>query len=238
MLAVIGGSGFLGLGKTIEKLDIVTPYGLASVNKVKILDEELYFLPRHGETHSIPPHMINYKANISALRKLGVSAVFATYASGIISKYKPGDLVLLEDFIGLDTPITFYDDFSSGIKHMDFTEPFDRRLKLRVLEIADSEKIKIKEGGIIVTTCGPRFETRAEIAALKKMGANLVNMTCGYEATLIREAEIPFAALAIGTNYACGISKKKLSHEEVTTGMEKAKGKIDGIIGGLLELVS
>lgn len=238
MLAIIGGSGFLDLGSIIKKQKVKTPYGIATVERVKILDQELYFIPRHGKKHQIPPHKINYKANIAALKKLGARAVFATYSSGIISKYKLGDLILLKDFIGLDTPITFYDDFTPGIKHMDFSNPFDPDLSNAVLEVASSEKIRMMKGGIIATTRGPRFETKAEVAALRRMGANLVNMTSAYEATLINEAEIPFAAVAIGTNYACGITKKPVSSEEVIERMEKAKGKIDGLLGGLLEMVS
>jgi len=226
------------LGRVLERLDVVTPYGLATVNHVRILDEELYFIPRHGERHDLPPHMINYKANIYALKKLGTKAIFATYACGAISKYKPGDLVMPDDFISFGPAVTFYDDFSAGIKHVDFTEPFDFRLCRRVMEIASAEKIPIKQGGVIATTSGPRYETRAEVAALERMGANLVSMTSGYEITLAHELEIPLAALAIITNHAAGKAKGPLRHEEFLTITEKAKDKIDGIVGGLLEEVS
>lgn len=236
-MAVIGGTGYLGLGKIVERLDVVTPYGLAAVNHVKVLDEELFFIPRHGERYEIPPHMINYRANIYALKKLGASAIFATYACGSMGKHKPGELVILRDMIAFSAPVTFFDDFSGGIKHVDFTEPFDRVLCNRVLEIAGTDKIKLKDGGIIATTRGPRYETRAEVKALKLMGADLVNMTSGYEAALAHELEIPFAGLGIVTNYACGMAKGPLRHEEFLAMAENAKGKIDGIIGGLLEVV-
>ncbi len=237
MLAVIGGSGFLGLGKITEKIDVVTPYGVASVDHVRILKEELYFVPRHGSSHSIPPHKVNYRANVFALKKLGASAILGTYACGVISKYKPGDLIMVRDFIGFNTPVTFYDDFSSGARHFDFSMPFDSELCDSVLEIASAEKIKIKDGGIVATTVGPRYETKTEVSAIKKMGANLVSMTHAYEATLVNELEIPYVSLAIGTNFACGVSRKPLRHEEVIAQSEKAKGKIEAIIGGLLEVV-
>lgn len=236
MLAIIGGSGFYHLGKEIDRIPVVTPYGNTEVVHARLHGkEEILFIPRHGASHSIPPHRVNYRANIYALKKLDASAVFAAYASGVISKYKPGELILLDDFIGFDAPATFFDDFSSGIKHIDFTEPFDSALQDNVLEIAAALRIKIKKGGIIATTRGPRFETRAEIKALRQMGANLVNMTSAYEISLLREMEIPFAAIAVATNYACGVSKRRLSAAGAIAQMNKAK--IDQIINELVEYI-
>lgn len=238
MLGIIGGSGFYYLGSEMDKVPVITPYGNVEVIKTKLHSkDDVLFIPRHGEAHAIPPHKVNYRANIYALNKLDASAVFATYASGIISDYKHGDLVMLEDFIGFDTPITFFDDFSGGMKHMDFTQPFDKNLKNAVLEVAGALKIKIKKGGIIATTPGPRFETKAEIRALHRLGANLVSMTHAYEATLLHELEIPYAAIAVATNYACGVSKKRLSTEEVIEQMDKTKTKFNLIINGLVDYV-
>jgi len=237
MLGIIGGSGFYKLGKKVEEIDVITPYGPVLVNKVKVLRKNVYFIPRHGKNHFVPPHKVNYKANVYALKKLGIKAAFSTYSSGILSKYKPGDLILLDDFIGLYTPITFFDDFSSGIKHHDFTEAFDKEMKNAVLESAFATKVKLKKGGVIVTTPGSRFETKAEVKFLKKTGANLVNMTSAYEITLMKEAEIPFAAIAIGTNFGCGIKKKPLSYEEVIEVMAKSNKKIIGIVSKLVEHV-
>jgi 5'-methylthioadenosine phosphorylase len=237
MLAVIGGTGYLGPGKVVERIDVVTPYGLATVDRVKVLDEELFFIPRHWERHELPPHIVNYRANIYALKKVGAKAIFATYACGAISKYKPGNLVLLKDFISFGAPMTFFDDFSGGIKHVDFSEPYDRILCNRVRETSSANRVKLAEGGVIATTSGPRYETRAEIAALKTMGANLVSMTAGHEAALAHELEFPLAGIGIVTNYACGVSKGPLKHEELLSMAEEAKGKIDSIVGGLLEEV-
>lgn len=237
MLGIIGGSGFYNLGKKIETEDVITPYGHAEVQRAKLARKEVLFIARHGKGHTIPPHKINYKANLYALKKLGVTVLFATYASGIISKYKPGDMILVEDFIGLSTPITFFDDFTGGIKHIDFTDPFGKRWQQAVLRTAAIQKIKLKKGGIVATTYGPRYETKAEVKALKKLGANLINMTNAYETTLAHELEIPLAAIAIGTNYAAGIKKKALSSEEVLAGMSKAKPKINAIVQGLMKHV-
>lgn len=237
MLAVIGGSGFYSLGRKIKDVKVTTPYGKAVLSKISFLDEELIFLPRHGKNHTIPPHKINYRANIAALEKIGVTGVLAFYSCGIISKYKPGDIILIDDFIGLWTPATFYDDFSGGIKHVDFTRPFSSEMNDIIKEVAAINKLKLKKGGIVAATPGPRFETKSEVKVLKKLGANLVNMTCGYEMSLLGESEIDSAAIAVASNYAAGISKKPLSAEETLGVMKDAKGKLHTLIEGFLKEV-
>ena len=237
MLGIIGGSGFYFIRGESKSVSVKTPYGSVNVQKARIAGKDVVFIPRHGKGHNLPPHKVNYRANVYAMKKLGVSAVLGIYASGIISKFKPGDLILLDDFIGLWTPATFFDDFSGGIKHTDFSQPYDRELQNLLLAIAKANRIGLRKGGIIATAVGPRFETKTEITALKGMGANLVSMTHAYEATLIGELEMPYVALAVGTNYACGISRKRLSTEEVLEHMEKAKGRIIALINGMLKEV-
>jgi len=235
MLGIIGGSGFYSLGKKLAETDVLTPYGTAKLQMVKLLGEKMVFIPRHGEKHTLPPHSINYRANIAALKKAGVTGVIAVYASGVISKYKPGDLVLIDDFIGLWSPATFYDDFGAGIKHTDFTKPYSGEMNEKLQEIAGVNRIALKTGGIVACTRGPRFETRSEVKMLGKMGANLVNMTVGYETALLGEAEIDCAAIAVGTNYAAGISKKPLSAEETLEAMRRAYGKLVTLVGDFAE---
>ncbi|MBU0531901.1 MTAP family purine nucleoside phosphorylase [Candidatus Micrarchaeota archaeon] len=235
MLAVIGGTGFYSLGKEIESRDIVTPYGVATLHMVSIAGTNIVFIPRHGKGHTVAPHKVNYRANIAALEKIGVTGVLSFYASGIISKYKPGDLILIDDFIGLWTPATFYDDFSAGMKHVDFTKPFSDEMKKILQEVAAVNKLKLKKAGIMAATRGPRFETRAEIKFLKKTGANLVNMTAGYEMALLGESEIDFAAIAVASNYAAGISKKPLTAEETLEVMAKSNGKLLTLVQGFVK---
>ncbi len=233
MLAIIGGSGFYQLGKKIEDIDVTTPYGITAFERVKLFKKEIVFLARHGKDHRYPPHMVNYRANIYALKKIGATAAFATHACGILSKYTPGDIVMLTDFIGLGTPITFYDDFSAGMRHTDFTEPYNKELQDTIFACARYNKIPIKKDGIVVTTTGPRYETKAEVRHLKKTGANLVSMTASYEATLMKEMEIPFAAIAICTNKATGLQKKQLNQEEILEVMSKTKLKISTLVNEL-----
>jgi 5'-methylthioadenosine phosphorylase len=235
MLGVIGGSGFYSLGKKLAETDVLTPYGTAKLQMVSLLGEKMVFIPRHGVKHTLPPHKINYRANIAALKKANVTGVISIYASGVIAKYKPGDLILVDDFIGLWSPATFYDDFNAGIKHTDFTIPCSAEMRKDLQEVAGVSKIALKTGGIIACTHGPRFETRAEVKLLKKVGANLVNMTAGYELALLGEAEIDCAAIAVGTNYAAGISKKPLSAEETLDVMDKAHSKLVSLIGNFAQ---
>ncbi|MBU0586511.1 MTAP family purine nucleoside phosphorylase [Candidatus Micrarchaeota archaeon] len=236
MLGIIGGSGIYSIGK-FEEQDINTPYGFAQVYLGKIGKRECAFIPRHGKNHFLPSYKINYRANIWALKDLGVEGTIATYACGAISKYKPGDFVAAEDFIGFNSPISFYENFRAGIKHADASEPFSKDLNANLVVAGKPLGIKMKKGGIIAVTQGPRYETRAEIKALKRMGANLVNMSCGYEAALLLEAEIPLAGLCIVTNYAAGISKKALSHDEVVNMMSKKTREVNGIIMAFAELL-
>jgi 5'-methylthioadenosine phosphorylase len=235
MLAVIAGTGVYSLGRKIEDRDVVTPHGIATLEIVKLLGEEVVFLPRHGRNHQTPPHMINYCANIAALEKIGVRGVLSFYSAGIISNYRPGDLVLVDDFIGLWTPATFYDDFSAGMKHADFTEPFSRDMNAILEEVAAVNRIDLKKGGIMAATPGPRFETRSEIRLLRNAGANLVNMTCGYEMALLGESEIDFAAVAVASNYAAGISEKPLSAEETMAVVKESKGKLLTLVQGFMK---
>lgn len=229
MLGIISGSGLYNMGKMRER-HINTPYGKALVYNGKLGGDEVLFIPRHRTDHSIPAHKVNYKANIWALEEEGATALLIFYSAGIISKYKPGDLVLLQDFIGLFTPISFYDSFESGIRHADVSHPFDKGLSNLVGEGAYSSRVQLRKGGIIATTRGPRFETAAEIRVLKQMGANLVNMTAAYEITLANELEVPISGVAIGTNNACGVrGTRAISHEEVTKAVRKKEAQVKSI---------
>ena len=230
MIGIIGGTGIYSLGR-MERGRKRTPYGTITVYSGKIGKREVLFMPRHGEEHGTPPHKVDYKANIWAMKDAGVDAVLVFYATGIIGKYKPGDLVLLDDFIVFNSPITYYDAVKSGIAHADMSEPYNKAISKKVEGAAKGAGIKLKKGGVVATTHGPRFETRAEVRALKGMGANLVNMTSAYEATLAGELEIPLCGIAVGTNYAAGVKgKKELTHTEVLEHMGDANKKIKKIV--------
>ncbi len=231
MLGIIGGSGIYSVSKPAVRKSVSTPYGKVQVEKIRFSSgAEAWFVSRHGKGHAVPPHKVNYKANVYALKKVGVDAVFATYAVGIISCYKLNDLILAKDIVSFNITPTYFDSFAEGIKHTNMCEPYSKKLSDYVYRIGKEKSITVKRGGIIFTTHGPRFETPAEIKAIKRLGANLVSMTAAYEVILANELELPFIGLALGTNYACGIKKANPSMEEVFESVKKAKEKINIIL--------
>jgi len=233
VLGVIGGSGFYRMHGAEKKLE-ETPYGWIAVSRGK----RMAFIPRHGERHSAPPHGVNHRANIYALARMGVKAIVGINACGIISRFEPGEVITIDDFIAFHLgPITFYESFEKGIVHADMGEPYSKRLNDMIAKAGKKAGVSVKGGGIVATTFGPRFETPAEIRALRGMGANLVSMTSAYEAILARELGVPYASIAIGTNYAAGISRRPLSHEEVIRGMKASEKKVMKIVEELSRMI-
>ncbi|MBD3398229.1 S-methyl-5'-thioadenosine phosphorylase [Candidatus Micrarchaeota archaeon] len=233
MIGIIGGSGIYSLGN-MERETMETPYGEIELYRGRSGGKDILFIPRHGEEHGTPPHKVDYKANIWAMKEEGVDALVVFYAAGSIGDYKPGELVLLEDFIGFYSPITYYDEFKEKIMHADMSEPYSKKARKIVECAAKKAGIELRSGGVVATTHGPRFETRAEIKALGGMGANLVNMTSAYEATLAGELGIPLCGIAVATNYAAGVKgKESLGHGEVLEKMHEANKKIKKIVEGI-----
>jgi 5'-methylthioadenosine phosphorylase len=224
--AIIGGSGFYSVpGCTlIEKQPVQTKYGEVTLFIYRNKDGmEFAFLPRHGEGHTCPPHMINYRANIAALKQAGVERIIAVASVGSLRAHiRPGDFVLLDQFIDFtkSRPSTFFD--GSEVVHTDMTEPFCESLRKCILAAKPAGQ-KVHEKGTYVCAEGPRFETAAEIRAYAAMGGDVVGMTMVPEVVLARELGMCYAGIAVVTNYAAGISKK-VSHEEVLEAMKKIEG--------------
>jgi 5'-methylthioadenosine phosphorylase len=237
--AIIGGSGFYSVpGCTlVEKRPVATKYGDVTLFIYRNKDGlEFVFLPRHGEGHTSPPHMINYRANIMALKQAGVESVIAVASVGSLRAHlRPGDFVLLDQFIDFtrSRPSTFYGE--GEVVHTDMTEPFCESLRKCVLS-AKPAGMKIHEKGTYVCAEGPRFETAAEIRAYSAMGGDVVGMTLVPEVVLARELGICYAGIAVITNYAAGISKK-VSHEEVLAAMAKTGTALADYVVGCLSTV-
>ncbi len=217
-VGIIGGTGRAekGILKAVKRQRIRTPYGHSpELILGEIAGRRVAFLPRHGGDHSLPPHMINYRANIYALRSLGVKRVISLNSVGSINpNLKPGDFVVPHDFVDFtkNRATTFYD---GEVVHVDMSQPYCPELR-KVL-------IKVSRGvnkAVYLCTEGPRFETPAEIRVFAKLGCDVVGMVGVPEVTLAREAEMCYASLCTVTNYAAGISKGKLTLTEV---MEIAK---------------
>lgn len=224
-IGVIGGSGFYNFLPEPETMMVETPFGKVSVQKGKIEDKKVIFLPRHGTNHTIPPHQINYKANIFALFKLGVTRVMSSCAAGSTrEEIVPGSYVITDQFIDPTFhPYTFFEDgFSvttknnntiSGVVHTDMTNPYCSDIQQTLQKILKGKK-NVHIGGTYAKLYGPRFETASEIRMLATMGADLAGMTTVPELILSRELGICYGNLAIVTNYAAGL-QFEVTHEEV-----------------------
>ncbi len=225
-IGVIAGSGLYEIkGLSIRKRKAVsTPYGKPSDTYIcgEIGSTEVIFLPRHGKHHDIPPHMINYRANIWGFKKLGVDRILSISAVGGIKKgLKPGDIILLDQVLDMtkNRKSTFYDG-KDGVVHIDFTEPYCPELARSLRKAGRTAGVTVKKGGTYVAVEGPRLESASEIKSFRILGGDVVGMTGMPEASLAREAEICYAGLSVIANYAAGIRKQKLTVPEVMEAMK------------------
>ncbi len=211
MLAIIGGTGLTQLDSLeIKRREIVrTDYGTASAPLVfgKLAGKEVIFLARHGSGHTIPPHKVNYRANIDALKQVDVTHIAAIATVGGISQSMNTGTIAVPDQIidythGRDN--TFFDGSNQSVNHIDFTKPYTEALRQQWLQAAQQVKEAVVDGGTYATTQGPRLETAAEIIRLERDGATMVGMTGMPEAALARELEIEYAAICPVANYAAG----------------------------------
>ncbi len=243
MIGIIGGSGLYEIeGVKIKDLKKVnTPFGYPSDSYViaELADKDVIFLPRHGAKHNIPPHRINYRANIWGFKELGVDRLLSIGATGGISKQMvPGMIVILDQIIDMtkDRDSTFFDG-ENGVFHIDFTEPYCYELRTFLYEAGEKAGIKLIKKGTYVCVSGPRLETKAEIKFFSKIGADVVGMTAMPEASLSRELEICYAGIGIVTNYAAGITKKKLTTKEVLDVMKMTTGRINDLLKHTIRLI-
>lgn len=242
MIGVIGGTGIYDptiLENTSEER-ITTPYGEVLVTLGQHQSKRVAFIPRHGGDHSVPPHLINYRANIEALRSLGVHRIVATAAVGSLNfEYKPGTIVIIDQFLDFtkNRISTFFDGQEHGLIHVDVTKPFCGEVRQALFRAAAETGTSVFDSGVYVCTEGPRFETAAEIRMFKSMGGDVVGMTAVPEVVLAREAGICYGTVAVVTNYAAGISTTKLTHEEVVDCMHSNITRIRQTIMGAISFM-
>ena len=211
MLAVIGGSGLTQLAnlEIIRRQVMRTPYGEASgaLTFGKIRDEEIVFLARHGYGHHLAPHEVNYRANIWALKEVGIERVVAVNSvGGIHADLGPGAIAVPDQIIDYTwgRKATFFEGAEQPVTHIDFTNPYDDGVRQSLMAAAMSAGEKIVSRGVYACTQGPRLETAGEINRLERDGATMVGMTGMPEAALARELGLHYAALAVVANYAAG----------------------------------
>jgi 5'-methylthioinosine phosphorylase len=241
-LAVIGGSGlynFPGL-ESAERRTVDTPYGPASGDIVvgDFAGKRLAFLARHGESHTLPPHRVNYRANLWALHSLGARQVVGVNAvGGIRGDMGPRVIVIPDQLIDYTHGrLTSYCDVEGAeVKHIDFSEPYTESLRRQLLAAAHTAGVAVLDGGCYGATQGPRLETRAEIARMKRDGCDLVGMTGMPEAVLARELEIEYACLALVANFAAGCGDEaEISIEEIFAHLAAATAEVPRILAALL----
>jgi 5'-methylthioadenosine phosphorylase len=252
-LAVIGGTGVYETGflSGVKEHTLLTPYGTVRV-EIGVFrgqsgrEAEVVFMTRHGAGHSVPPHRVNYRGNIWALRALGVTRVFGTAAVGSLrDEIAPGDCVLVDDFLDFarERPSTFFEgdagqgDASFGVVHTDVSEPYCPELRGVLRQAAGTAGIAVHDGGCYVCTSGPRFETPAEIRMFRQLGADVVGMTNVPEVVLARELGMCYSLIAMATNYAAGMTGSRLTHAEVVEIMGHNVRKIRTVVWQALDLL-
>jgi 5'-methylthioadenosine phosphorylase len=215
-IAVIGGSSLENLLEGSRKVRVGTPYGPAPIISIgQIGKEEVAFLPRHGPRHDLPPHKVNYRANLYALKQIGVERIIATNAvGGINSSYNPGDLAVPEDILDFtkSRTTTFFD--SAPVTHVDVSKPYCPELRSTLIQSAKGAKTKTWSNSILAATEGPRYETPAEIRMIRTLGGDLVGMTGAPEVFLARELQVCYSTLCFISNRAAG-QQARLSAIEV-----------------------
>lgn len=224
--AIIAGSGFKSFGSDAEGTVVSTEYGEPSgpVRKLDYGDHAVYLLPRHGEALLIPPHAINYRANMKALQQLGVDAVIAVNTVGVIAEnLHPGQVAVPDQLIDYTWGRAHsYYEGTDNIDHIDFTTPFTGSLRTGLLDAASRADVAVHDGGVYAATQGPRLETAAEVERLARDGADYIGMTAMPEASLACELGMEYACLSLLVNYAAGRGAKPI-HEDLEAGTMTSK---------------
>jgi len=239
MLAIIGGSGLTQLSNlAVVRREVVrTPYGEPSgaLTYGSLCEEPVVFLARHGYGHTIPPHLVNYRANIWALKQAKVKGIISVASvGGIRPELGPGVLVVPDQIIDYTwgRKSTFFEGGDAAVKHVDFTHPYDEALRRRLLAATAAAGEVAVDGGVYAATQGPRLETAAEINRFERDGADVVGMTGMPETVLARELDLPYAALNVVVNHAAGRadSAAGIVFDDIETVLQTAMTRVRAIL--------
>jgi len=227
-MAIIGGTGLTRLPEfdKIRQEKVVTPYGAPSADLTfgTLYGKELIFLARHGDKHTIPPHRINYRANIWALKLAGANCLVALAAvGGIRADMAPGRIAIPGQVIDYTCgrQHTFFEDDLDQVTHIDFTHPYSLPLREKLLSAAGGAGLRIIDGGVYGCTQGPRLETAAEIIRMERDGCDLVGMTGMPEASLARELEVEYACCAVVANWAAGKTREEITMSDIEANLAR-----------------
>lgn len=256
-LGIIGGSGLYSLLSDVEQVEVDTPYGTPSAAPTigEFAGRTIAFVPRHGIGHSLPPHMVPYRANLWALGQLGVRAIYAPCASGSLQPdIHPGEFVIVDQLVDRTwgREATFFDgptlpdgqpapEGFGRVNHVIFGDPYDAELRGLAVEACHAEGVAVHPAGTVVVINGPRFSTRAESQWYGDQGWHVVNMTQMPEATLATELEIPYAAIALVTDYDIGLEGvgniKAATMEQVFAMLERNAERVRKVLFRAVELL-
>jgi len=237
-IGIIGGSGLddPDILKQEETVEVDTPYGKPSsaLSIGKINEVDVVLLARHGKKHQFSPTQVNYRANIQALKDQGVTHILATTACGSLKEeIGRGHFVLIDQFIDFTKfrKTTFFESFENESTHTPMAEPFDADLRRVLYETAQALALDIHNGGTVVTIEGPRFSTKAESKMFRIWGADIINMSIAPEAMLANEAGIPYAAVAMSTDYDCWKEDEEpVSWDEILEVFNRNAGKVKQLL--------
>ncbi|MFC0708369.1 S-methyl-5'-thioinosine phosphorylase [Azorhizophilus paspali] len=239
--AIIGGTGLTQLeGLRIhQSLSLETPFGTPSADILRgdYAGREVLFLARHGHPHCIPPHRVNYRANLWALRQAGATAILAVNAvGGIHAAMGTGHFCVPHQIVDytFGRAHTYFEDDLDTVTHVDFSHPYDQTLRQRLMAALAAEGCAFSGHGVYGCTQGPRLETAAEVVRLERDGCDIVGMTGMPEAVLARELELPYACLALVVNPAAGKSTALITMDDIERAIGAGMGKARAVLGRVL----
>jgi 5'-methylthioinosine phosphorylase len=239
-LALVGGTGLTKLDTSLESIPIETPYGNPSAD-IRVIETDpvrLLFLPRHGNPHRFPPHCVNYRANMWALREAGADHVLAVYAvGGVCEPYAPATLAAPDQLIDYTwgRQHTYCDSEHIELEHVDFTNPYDGQLRSSLLRAAAKASIDVRDGGCIGVFQGPRLESAAEVEKARRDGCHMAGMTALPEAGLARELGLDFAGLAVVSNWGAGVSGELLSEDDIAETLKEPMMRVRALLRALIK---
>jgi 5'-methylthioadenosine phosphorylase len=237
-VGIIGGSGLddPDMLKATQEVCVDTPYGKPSSALLcgRLNGASIVMLSRHGRQHQFSPSQVNYRANIHALKSQGVTHILATTACGSLrEEIGRGDFVILDQFIDLTRhrQTTFFDSFEEGARHTSMADPFDGELRKVLLDSAKELNLRVHGKGTVVTIEGPRFSSKAESRMYRLWGADVINMSIAPEAILANEIDLPYAAVAMSTDYDCWKEDEApVTWEEIMAVFQKNAANVERLL--------
>lgn len=239
-LGLIGGTGLDHFGQPVKSHPVDTGFGRPSAPpaEFQLGGTRVFFIPRHGERHQLPPHAVNYRANVDAFRQLGVEGIIAVNAvGGITPAYPPGALSMPDQLIDYTWGRAHTFSMAEGdeLLHVEFAAPFDGKLREALLEAAGRAGIDVVAGGCVGVSQGPRLETAAEIGRFRQDGCDVVGMTSMPEAALAREAGLDYVSLCVTANWAAGIGHEPVTMAAIEATLASAMKNVRKLLGLFFE---